>query len=306
MKIRLSASQEGNKYSQWGEENIIRKALVVLEALRPERGGVLVEFGGSKGRDNSNLLAFGEEGGTLVMIESDPKLFEALSSEVGHLPNVLPILATVGYEDQAKITGQRTLKNILDSQNIDSSNVSIVSIDIDSDDAAVFENLGVDPLMVLVEYNNSFPADARIRNPRGKAWGNSSLELYEVAKKRGMFLVAATNTNLIFADRSLQDYFDELDLLEALAPLGHSRLALAYDGTLVRFTTDGTNITREFFQGWGFGLVSQPLPRFMRGYPVKYPLLRWGYSTLIGFVSHPVSFLKFLREAVSYLRSRGK
>lgn len=304
MKIRLSASQEGNRYSQWGEENIIRKALAVLEAFR--QGGTLVEFGGSKGSDNSNLLAFGEEGLPLVMIESDPKLFNALCSEVGKLPNVVPILATVGYEDQAKLTGQRTLKSILDSQNIDSSKVSIVSIDIDSDDAAVYENLGFDPLMVLVEYNNTFPADARIRNPRGKAWGNSCLELYEVAKKRGMFLVAATNTNLVFADQSLQDYFQELDLLEALAPLRHSRLALAYDGTLVRFTTNGTNTTREFFQGWGFSLVSQPLPRFMRGHPVRYRFLRWCYSGLIGFVSHPVSFLKFLREAVSYLRSRRK
>lgn len=119
-----------------------------------------------------------------------------------------------------------------------------------------------------------------------------------------MFLVAATNTNLIFADQTLQDYFEELDLLEALNPFGHSRLALAYDCTLVRFTTDGTNATKEFFQGWGFSLVSQPLPKFMRGYPAKYRFLRLGYSTLVGFISHPVSFLKFLREALSYLQSK--
>lgn len=302
MKIMLRASHSGNRYSQYGEENIIRAALPVLDNFMP--GGVLVEFGASTGSLNSNLFAFGEEGRSLVLIESDPQLFPSLVESVDKLPNVFPVLAKVGYAEQTQQTPSRTLGNILDDQNIDTSKVSIVSIDIDSDDAAVFENLGVDPLLVLVEYNNTFPGDARIRNPENKAWGNSSLEIFEVARGRNMFLVAATNTNLVFADNSLISFFEELGLSEAMEPLHHSRLGLAYDGTLVRFTTDGTNTTREFYQGWGPSFLRQPLPKFMRSYPMKYRMLSWTYLAIIGFLSNPLSFLQFLLGAVRYLRSK--
>jgi hypothetical protein len=291
-----------NRYSQWGEENIVRTALSSIDSLRP--GGVLVEFGGSKGRDNSNLFAFGEDGRPLVLIEQDPKLFQVMREAGEKFPNITSILASVGFE-QSGTTDQKTLSKILESQNIDPAKVAIVSIDIDSDDAAVFENLGgVDPLLVLVEYNNSFPSDVRVRNPKGKAWGNSSLELCEVAKARGMFLAAATNTNLVFLGNDLASTFEQLDLQKGLEPFEHSRLGLAYDGTLVRFTTGGINTTRENYQGWGNTLVRQPIPLFMRGYPARFKLLRWIYFLLIGFVSNPIGFARYSGELLKYLRNR--
>lgn len=304
MKIQLKSSMFENRYSQWGEENIVRNALASIDALRP--GGILVEFGGSKGRDNSNLFAFGEDGRPLVLIEQDPHLFDALLKSVDKLDSIHPILASVGFEN-GSTSGHQTLGEILDSQDIDLTKVAIVSIDIDSDDAAVFENLGggVDPLLVLVEYNNSFPSDVRVRNPRGKAWGNSSLELYEVAKARGMFLAAATNTNLVFVKNELRDAFEELDLLQGMAPFEHSRLGLAYDGTLVRFTTGGKNITRENYQGWGDTLVRQPIPSFMRGYPARFKLFRWIYLLVVGFISNPFGFARYSRMLFAHLWNKG-
>lgn len=291
----------GNRYSQWGEEGIVRDALASIDSLRPQ--GIFVEFGGSKGRDNSNLFAFGEDGRPLVLIEQDPKLFEIMKKAATGLDNITPILASVGFE-QGTESDHQNLEMILDSHRIDPERVTIVSIDIDSDDAAVFENLGnkVDPLLVLVEYNNSFPCDVRVRNPKGKAWGNSSLELYEVAKARGMFLASATNTNLIFLKNNLSGQFEELNLFKALANFEHSRLGLAYDGTLVRFTIGGKNITRENYQGWGDTLVRQPIPLFLRGYPAKHKTLRWLYLLLIGFVSNPVGFARYSGELITYLR----
>jgi hypothetical protein len=129
----------GNRYSQWGEENIVRHALAPIDSLRPD--GILVEFGGSKGHDNSNLFAFGEDGRPLVLIEQDPKLFELLLNAVDKLETIVPVLASVGFE-QGSATDHKTLSKILDSHSIDPARVTIVSIDIDSDDAAVFENLG--------------------------------------------------------------------------------------------------------------------------------------------------------------------
>jgi hypothetical protein len=289
--LQLEVKQEGNRYSQWGEESVVRAALVAIDELKP--GGVLVEFGGSTGSENSNLFAFGEEGRSLVLIESNPKLFESLRQAVSQLPNIRPILGTVGYDGQNFANGNPTLKQILDSNNVDPKEVTIVSIDIDSDDAAVFENLGLDPLLVIVEYNNSFPSDTRIRNPRGRSWGNSSLEVWEVAKLRDMFLVAATNTNLIFAKNDLRNIFEELELMEALRPLQQNRLGIAYDGTLVRFTTGGMNTTVENFQGFGSTLIRQPIPRFMRGYPVRHGAFRWIYLVFIGFISNPVGFIRY-------------
>ena len=304
LKIKLESSMSENRYSQWGEENIVRQALAAIDSMRP--AGILVEFGGSKGRDNSNLFAFGEDGRPLVLIEQDPKLFELLLKAVDKLKTIVPVLASVGFEERST-TDHQTLSEILESHSIDPTRVTVVSIDIDSDDASVFENLGrgVDPLLVLVEYNNSFPSDVRVRNPKGKAWGNSSLELCEVAKGRGMFLAAATNTNLIFLKNDLNETFKELDLLEGLAPLEHSRLGLAYDGTLVRFTTGGKNITRENYQGWGDTLVRQPIPSFMRGYPARFKLIRWLYLLIVGFISNPFGFARYSRDLMAYLRNKG-
>jgi hypothetical protein len=117
-----------------------------------------------------------------------------------------------------------------------------------------------------------------------------------------MFLAAATNTNLVFLKNNLRDTFEELDLLKGLAPFDHSRLGLAYDGTLVRFTTGGKNITRENYQGWGDTLVRQPIPAFMRGYPARFKLLRWLYLLIVGFISNPFGFTRYSRDLLAYLR----
>ena len=302
-KVNLKASLENNRYSQWGEESVVRAALGSVDEFRP--GGILVEFGGSTGSENSNLFAFGEEGRPLVLIESNPKLFEFLLQSVSQFPNIQPIRASVGYEEQNQTGENSTLRHILESKDIDPNKVSVVSIDIDSDDAAVFENLGLDPLLALVEYNNSFPADARIRNPKGKSWGNSSLEVWEVAQSRGMFLVAATQTNLIFAKNILRSAFEELDLIEALRPFEHQRLGIAYDGTLVRFTTGGQNTTQENFQGFGSTLLRQPIPLFMRGYPVRHHLLRRIYLILVGFTANPIGFMKYSIKAMISFRPKS-
>jgi hypothetical protein len=69
-----------NKYSHSCEEELIGEALKFVDAAFPN--GMLVEFGGSTGKDNSNLFVFGEQGRELVLIESNPTRLKKLAQEI--------------------------------------------------------------------------------------------------------------------------------------------------------------------------------------------------------------------------------
>lgn len=82
-------------YSQNGEHQIIEDLLV--KASSTSGSTVLVEFGASRGRDNSNLFAFGEAGQSLVLIEANPERYKDLEAAIRPYPNILGIYARVTF-----------------------------------------------------------------------------------------------------------------------------------------------------------------------------------------------------------------
>lgn len=189
----------------------------------------------------------------------------------------------------------------MQSQGVNLSSVVVVSIDIDSDDAAVFENLGFVPEIAVCEFNPTFPADAAFRNPPGQNIGNSPLEVHRVAIKLGMYLVAATETNLIFMKNTYMSQVPEVDLLQSIRALNLTRFALGYDGTLVRFSTDGENSTRGIYHnGWNDSFVRQPLPPRLREFSKARRWIRILYFVATGGLQP----IETTRVVFQYLQNR--
>lgn len=293
MNNEIDSLPDSNKYSQNGEEAIIRNLLVHVDAIRSST--TLVEFGGSRGKDNSNLFALGEAGRRLVLIESNPRRFAELEVAVKPFPTISGVLAHVGYSGLSSRTKNKTLSQILRNVRIEPTDVSVVSIDIDGDDAAVFEGLGFVPDIAIVEYNPTFPADANFRNPKGGAIGNSPSEVARVAKNLGMFLVAATATNLVFMKNQYSSAVKEIKLVETLYDLDLPRFGWGYDGTLVRCSTAGENTTQEIYHnGWNDSFLRQPLPKILRKFGGASRLFRLVYFAMTGLLIQPVSTLRLV------------
>lgn len=289
--IKLVPSKEDNRYSQGGEESIIKTA--IQEIIRRKGGiGWLVEFGGSRGTDNSNLFRFGEEGFNLIMIEADKSRFIELESKVSELNSVKAICARVGF------SANDNLGALLLEHNIQSSTVSVVSIDIDSDDAAVFESLGCRPDLAIVEFNPTFSADARYRNPPGSQIGNSIGELLHVAENRSMFPVALTGTNLIFMLEDYRDVFQEINIIEELKKFELIRFAWGYDGSIVRYATNGRDLSSEIMHnGWNNTLMIQPLPKILRKFGSPKLNFRLAYFFAVNFISSPFRITKLILDS---------
>jgi hypothetical protein len=289
-------------YSQNGEHQIIAGLIGFLPVEKNPR--VLVEFGASRGTDNSNLFTFGESGHPLVLIEASPARYNDLKAAIKPHPSIVGIQAKVlfsGGNGLKKKGGGREgrIDDILKANGIDIESVGVVSIDIDGDDAAVFENLGFVPQIVICEFNPTFPSDAIFRNPPGSNIGNSPLEVHRVATGLGMYLVAATETNLIFMKNEYQDRVPKLDLMESIQGLQLTRFAWGYDGTFVRFSTDGEDLTRGIYHnGWNDSFLRQPLPPVLRRFSNRGRTFRIFYF-MIGVIAQPIETFKL---ALLYLR----
>lgn len=293
--IKLTASLTGNRYSQHGEEHMIKIALE--EILRRRKVvGWLVEFGASRGFDNSNLIRFAEEDFRLLMIEADSKRFASLEANVANLSNVKAVCDRVGFSKDDN------LAVILSRHNVHAEEVSVVSIDIDSDDAAVFENLYCRPDLVIVEFNPTFSSDARFRNPPGRQIGNSARELLCVANEVGMFPVGMTDTNLLFMNAAYRDKFQEIDVLEEIKNLNLVRFAWGYDGTIIRHSIKGTDLTAEIMHnGWNQTILIQPLPKYLRRFTNPALNARLIYFFVANLLTSPVRVAKFFASSVSRL-----
>lgn len=259
MRIEIDTTQRKSKYSQSNEEIAISQ---VLSLIKEHHRGALsvVEFGASEGNDYSNLLFLAEQGVRTIFIESDPVRFLKLIKNTSSFKNVQNIHARVGFSEEDN------LKVILESNNVVTSTVAIVSIDVDGDDAAIFENLSMKPDMVIVEFNPTMSSDARFRNPPGLNIGNSVGELLSVGRYLDYFPVCITETNLIFLSNQYKGLVEKIIPEEEVLKLqSHIRIGWGFDGTLVMYSPDGSGQIGEIYENWWNGaLLLQPLPRFIR------------------------------------------
>jgi hypothetical protein len=259
MRIEIDAGQRDSKYSQSNEEMAISQVLPLIKE-RHQQPITVVEFGASEGNDNSNLLFLAEQGVHTIFIESDPLRFRKLKDNTVAHDNIKSIQASVGF------TKSSNLKTILESINVVTSSIAIVSIDVDGDDAAIFENLALKPDMIIVEFNPTMSSDARFRNPPGRNIGNSIGELLSVAKNTGYYPVCVTGTNLIFLDTYYLELVEKVSPEEEILNLqSHIRIGWGFDGTIVMYSPDGENQIGEIYENWWTGaLFMQPLPKFLR------------------------------------------
>jgi hypothetical protein len=298
--IGLSRSLTNNLFSQWGEEAAVAQLLAVTSPRDSDnktsvKSRVLVEFGGSRGTDNSNFYRSAQLGFTVVMIEGDKNRFAGLEKVAKSQSSLIAINEWVEVSNN--------LESILQRHSISTQSVEGVSIDIDGDDALIFEHLGVSPQFVIVEHNPTLPMDGRYRNPKGRNIGNNLGELIAVADSKAMYPACLTETNIIFVSEKLRDVVQEIDVNDELSLLGLTRFGLGFDGTLVRFTTSGRDTTSEFYHsGWNHSLVPQPLPRLLRSINLGRTLT-WTKAIYIGFaglILRPTTFIRFL---YAYLRN---
>jgi hypothetical protein len=156
----------------------------------------------------------------------------------------------------------------------------IISIDIDSNDAEILRTIDWPLLIAVVEYNPTIPFDSNFIQPAGKNWGNSAKSIVEIANTKDLYLVAITETNLIFLNRSYIKAIKEISLFDNHELEHQNRFALAYDGSILLFSRSGLNFTKEVLPlGWTRANFVQPLPKFLRKFK-KLEKLKRVYSTL--------------------------
>jgi hypothetical protein len=178
-----------NVHSQNGEDGIIAELLRRLKISDP---GWCVEFGAWDGMLNSNTFALVERGWRAIYIEADPQRFHDLGRTAARYPTILPIQAFVSE----RRGDPRSLDAILSRTNLPTT-FEILSIDIDSFDADVWENtVQYSPLIVVIEINSSIPPGPNVRHAQSGA-GNSFTATVEIARSKNYTLVCHTG-NLIF------------------------------------------------------------------------------------------------------------
>ncbi len=303
LKLTFSGA-EPQKFSQWGEEFAVDQ---ILQELFPRQdyleSKALIEFGASKGPDNSNFWKF-KDVARLLLIEANEDSFEKLRHSTQSLKNAACLKMRIGVTP-----GVDNLLSAIESVSLTPAEILGVSIDIDSDDAAVFEAMGFTPPFAIVEFNPTLPFEGRYRNPPGKKIGNNIGEILAVGEKLGMFPVGLTKTNVILCDKQFENRVERIDVLEEVSKLDLPRFGWGYDGTLVCFSTNGADLTKSFYHnGWSGSIQFQPVPAFLRGHQDGKirEILRFVHSFVLGFLSsYGTALPAVLREIVKH-RGRGK
>ncbi len=183
-----------------------------------------------------------------------------------------------------KTTGPDSLDEILRRNGV--QHVDLLSIDIDSDDLAIWQSVtSYSPVIVIVEFNPTIPFDTRYVNPPGTFHGNSALSIYELAKQRSYSLVAGTDTNLIFvkSDALKGSQIPEITLQDVRDNTFQLRYFFSYEGKLLH-TYDlfmKAGVTELFPVPWAFTISPQPVPELFRSRSDKINPALLTYSFLV-------------------------
>lgn len=243
-----------NIYSQNGEDGIIQEACARLNIKK----GYFVEFGAWDGKYLSNTYNLYQNcDWSGCYIEGDQKRFQMLLKNID-LKKILSINCFVSVD------GENTLDNILRRHGVN-KNLDIISIDVDSEDLAIWESLkNYRPRIVVIEFNPTIPNACEFVQPLGTHLGNAPLSIIKLGAAKGYCPFAATDTNLFFIQKEI---FDQLRLGKAptLPELRQEVgfIFLGYDGSII--TTGG--ITGN---PWNYSApILQTFPKFLRYYGKK-------------------------------------
>lgn len=283
-------AQRTNLYSQHGEDGILRE---LLEALGITQG-YFVEFGAWDGKHWSNTYACYERGWSGCYIEGLQERFDRLRSNIPD-PRVLKIQRYITPE------GPDSLDEILAAHNVE--RIDLLSIDIDSDDLAIWNGVKrYRPGVVVIEYNSTMPFDTRYVNPRGQAHGNAALSIVESAAQRGYRLVEGTDTNLIFV-------LEELVLsagirCKTLQEIRDQTFQLRYffgnDGRLLHSYApmNDAGITEIYPIPFALSFGVQAVPKFLRKVRIRTNYGALFLFVIIAMVRCPLQFLKLAQFTI--------
>ena len=178
-------------YSQNGEDGIIEE---ILNRFGKDIDQTCCEFGAWDGIYLSNVYNLVQNKGYKALyIEPDKKIFNKLKNNFEG-KNVITLNKYVSFE------GKDKLDEILLENNFN-TNFDLLSIDIDGNDYHIFSSLEkFKPKIILIEFNPLIPNEVEFINKKDMKinQGSSALSLYNLAKKKGYTLVAATEVNLFF------------------------------------------------------------------------------------------------------------
>lgn len=212
-----------DKYSQNGEDGIIDYLIAKIHpALESD---LIVDVGAWDGIYLSNSKNQIDKGSAGLLIEADP--IRAKGAQQLYRENQK-------VEVVEKFIGPKNPLHEILSTRLGHTHFLLLSIDIDSDDLAVFESIGdYRPLIVVIEFNPEIPNHIDFRNPSGKRVGNSARAIFNFAQTLEYSLAHATSTNLILVK---EGYFEhsvpKLSLEDALDDTSTIRAIFAgYDGT---------------------------------------------------------------------------
>jgi hypothetical protein len=283
----LDVQSRKNIYSQDGEDSIIAQ---LCSHLRIDRGN-FCEFGAWDGIHLSNCRALYEKGWSGIFIEGDKRKFAELTHNYKADARIICVNEYVSRE------GDTTLDAIF--RKVGVTSMDLLSIDIDSDDLAIWKSLNsVRPKIVIVEYNYTIPFDTHFENPMGEAKGNSALSIVEYAKQSNYVLVAGTGANLFFVDKQhAVGVTPEISLPSLRKFIPSPRYFFGYDGTLIVSHYWNTSVEEVFYIPWTTTLATQPLPKFLRGHAgsagyIRY--VRYAASRISALLRRPLSTLKWM------------
>ncbi|NNG05856.1 MAG: hypothetical protein HKM95_17375 [Inquilinus sp.] len=286
----LLSSYANNAFSQAGEDGILREIFARLKIDK----GTFCEFGAWDGQFLSNTHYFYKNGWSGWYIEGDRSRYEDLKRNITE-PNIENICAFITR------SGADTLDKLLvNSKLYKEKNVrelDLLSIDIDSDDLAIWKSVKeFRPKVVIIEFNPTIPIDVFFENPLGEFKGNSARSIYEHAQSIGYGLVANTRCNLIFVDKSIgAAHFTFLEIDDPSLTLG-DRYFFGYDGSLiVQQTGNGAehSVPELIRVPWSGMRFAQPVDRIFRKTSLNRPLRRLSHflSKLRIALLHPLIFL---------------
>lgn len=278
-------------HSQNGEDGVLAEIFRRIGVS----DGTFCEFGAWNGKHLSNCYALYEAGWSGFYIEGNPERFEELRTNVPD-ERVEPILAYVRTE------GDSTLESILARTRrfkAGQTGLDLLSIDIDSDDLAVWRSIKtIRAKVVIIEFNPTIPLDVIYENnPEGANRGNSARAIFDYSTINNYDLVSVIGSNMIFVDRNLKHGIPVINILDSSIEWG-VRYFFGYDGTML-VASPGTSKTREteiIGVPWAGGAFAQPVPRMFRTFDLP-PAKRkaWVYVSYVrAMITSPISTLKAL------------
>jgi len=276
-----------NIFSQNGEDGILEKLFLEMNI----ETGIFCEFGAWDGEYLSNTCALYKKGWKGIYIEGNRARFAELSKNINGV-NANVICAFVEPREE------NCLDTILGGSSLlgGTKHIDLLSIDIDSDDLAVFDSMKRYRTSVLViEYNPTIPLEVEYVNPSGENKGNSPRSIILCLKKKDYELVAVTSCNLIFAAKEVLPDSVMVFGIEDTELFTGARWFLGYDGTLISSVVEqGDRICKMPELGkiyWKKGVLIQPVPSVFRHYDQGKAMdfFLQIFSVYSSFVTRPVS-----------------